>query len=51
MHTLTRDGLSRRSQNFVDVALGAHRGRIAELHNSPGHLAITPSDHSGLPIR
>ncbi|WP_371648776.1 hypothetical protein [Streptomyces mirabilis] len=51
MHTLTRGGLFRRSQSFVDVALGAHQGRIAELHNSLGHLPITPPDNSGLPIR
>ncbi|MFI8091515.1 hypothetical protein ACIF9R_24875 [Streptomyces sp. NPDC086080] len=47
---LARGGLFRRSQSFVDVALGAHQGRIAELYNSLGHLPITP-DNSGLPIR
>jgi hypothetical protein len=34
--TLTRGVLFRRSQSFVDVALGAHLGRIAELHTPRG---------------
>lgn len=51
MHTPTRGGLFRRSQSFADVALGAHQGRTAELHNSLGHLPTTSPDNSGLPIR
>lgn len=49
MHTLTRGGLFRLSQSFVDVALG-DQVRFAELHNSLGHLPLPP-DNSGLTIR
>ncbi|ATM24773.1 hypothetical protein SMD44_p10274 (plasmid) [Streptomyces alboflavus] len=34
-------GLFRRSQKLADVALGAHQGRIAELHNSLGRMGGT----------
>ncbi|MEU2354553.1 VWA domain-containing protein [Streptomyces misionensis] len=41
MHTIARGGLLRRPQAFVDVELGAHQGRIAQLHNSLGRMGGT----------
>lgn len=41
MHSLARRGLFRRPQAFVDIELGAHQGRIAQLHNSLGDMGGT----------
>lgn len=41
MHSLGRGGMFRRPQAFVDVQLGGHQGRIAELHNSLGSMGGT----------
>jgi hypothetical protein len=41
MHTITRGRIIRRPQAFVDVKLGAHQGRIAQLHNSLGSMGGT----------
>ncbi|GHG22895.1 VWA domain-containing protein [Streptomyces filamentosus] len=41
MHTITRGRILRRPQAFVDVELGAHQGRIAQLHNSLGRMGGT----------
>ncbi|WP_330351908.1 VWA domain-containing protein [Streptomyces sp. NBC_00582] len=41
MHTLARSRLLRRPQAFEEVALGAHQGRIAQLHNSLGRMGGT----------
>ncbi|MFJ8752315.1 VWA domain-containing protein [Streptomyces sp. NPDC102441] len=41
MHTLSRGKIFRRPQTLVDVELGNHQGRIAELHNSLGPMGGT----------
>ncbi|MFJ6438247.1 VWA domain-containing protein [Streptomyces sp. NPDC091416] len=41
MHTVSRRGVLRRPRPFVDIELGTHQGRIAELHNSLGAMGGT----------